>query len=132
MSEKPDEGTVIINSNGESDYVSFENDMIDYIAASDGLDPSGDSLDRRPLTANLKIMSSAPLMIVTLSDHPDAGAKLESNGNRKYVNDSQVIDTLDGMHCTPAGRSTRARLPAFAEHKINGKARIYVDLSESW
>jgi hypothetical protein len=132
MSEKPDEGTATVNANGNSDYVSFETDMIDYIATSDGLAPTGEPLDQRPLSANLEIMSSAPLMIASVYDHPDVGSKLQKDGNRAYVNATQVIETLDEMTCTPAGQATLVKLPAYAEHRINGKAQIYVDLSDSW
>jgi hypothetical protein len=132
MSEKPDEGTVIVNGNSDASYISFDDNLVDYVATSDGLTPMGDALDRSPLTADLKIMSSAPLMLATLSDHPGAGATLNMDGQRIYANASQVIDTLDEMHCTPAGWGTRSKLPAYAQHEINGKSRIYIDLSNSW
>lgn len=132
MSEKTDEGTVIVNGNGDADYISLDDDLVNYVATSDGLAPIGDALDRRPLTATIEIKASAPLMVVTLSDHPDTGATLNTEGQRTYVNASQVIDTLDGMECTPAGWGTRIKLPAYGQHEINGKSCIYVDLSNSW
>jgi hypothetical protein len=132
MSEKPDEGTVIINGNSDASYISFDNGLVDYVATSDGLTPMGDALERSPLTADLKIMSSAPLMLATFSDHPDAGATLNKDGQRIYANASQVIDTLNEMHCTPVGWGNRVRLPAYAQHEINSKSRIYIDLTNSW
>lgn len=132
MTKKSDEGTVIINGNGDAEYISFDNHLIDYIATSDGLAPTGEMVERRFLTVSIKIMSSAPLMTATVSEHPDAGSTVKIEGQRIYVNASQVIDTLDSMLCTPAGWGDNAKLPAFAQHDINGKSRIYIDLSDNW
>lgn len=132
MPEKADEGEVIINGNGDADYISFDENLIDYVATSDGIVSTGEVSEHRLLNVSLTIMSSAPLMIATVSDRPEEGSTLNDDGQKSYVYASKVIETLDDMHCTPAGWDDLVKLPAYAQHGINGRSRIYIDLSDSW
>ena len=132
MPEKPDEGEVIVNGNGDADYISFDKNLISYVATSDNIVPTEEVMKQQFLTVSLTILSSAPLMIATLSDIPEMGSMLEEKSKKSYMYDSKVIETLDDMHCTPAGKNKKIKLPAYAHHNINGKSCIYIDLSNSW
>jgi len=132
MPEKADEGEVIVNGNGDADYISFDENLIDYVATSDGIVSNAEVMDQAMLNVSLTILSSAPLMIATLSDRPKRGSKLKDDGQKSYIYASKVIDTLDDMHCTPAGWDDLVKLPAYAQHDVNGKSCIYIDLSNNW